>query len=326
MTSTNASGVSMVRRKALGLTTAGAAGAMIGPGREADAVAKTGPAIAGMISVPGRVAGPTPLPVRRGYVRGRFGQIHYRITKPAVETGKLPLVCFHMSPNSSRVYERFVGFMGTDRVCIAPDTPGFGDSDAPAEPPHIRDYAGAMGDLIDAMGLGEVDVMGYHTGSETCVEIGHQRPDQVRRIVMVSAPIFTDKELVEFRNNYALLEPQEDGSHMVEKWRAHQVWRMDGWTLDHLAYQINDALRRPDISWWGHRAAFDYPFKDRLKSVNKPVLVLNPEDDLVQYSNRAKGLAKHLAVCDLPGWSHGFLDLKTEETVQMVRAHLDGEG
>ena len=316
----------MGRRTALGLTTAGAAGAILGPGHDADAAAMTGSAIAGMIAVPGRVAGPTPLPVRRGYARGRFGQIHYRITKPAVETGKPPLVCFHMSPNSSRVYERFVGFMGADRVCIAPDTPGFGDSDAPAEPPHIRDYAGAMGDLIDAMGFGEVDVMGYHTGSETCVEIGHQRPDQIRRIVIVSAPIFTDEELDEFRNNYALLEPQADGSHMAEKWRAHQVWRMEGWTLDHLAYQINDALRRPDISWWGHRAAFDYPFKDRLKSLNKPVLVLNPEDDLVQYTNRAKGLAEHVTVRDLPGWSHGFLDLKSAETMKMVRAHLDGEG
>ena len=279
-----------------------------------------------MVSVPGRVAGPTPLPVRRDYARGRFGQIHYRITRPTEETGKRPLLCFHMSPNSSRVYERFVGFMGTDRVCVAPDTPGFGDSAAPSEPPGIIDYAAAMGDLIDEMGFESVDVMGYHTGSETCIEIGHQRPEQINRIVIVSAPIFSDEELEEFRNSYDHLEPAADGSHVAEKWRAHTRWRMNGWTLDHLAYQFNDALRQPAISWWGHRAAFDYPFKERLETVGKQVLVLNPHDDLIEYTNRAVDLAPHVQVKDLPEWNHGFLDLVPEKAVGLVRTHVDREG
>ena len=34
--------------------------------------------------------------------------------------------------------------------------------------------------------------MGYHTGSETCTALALARPKQVRRLVLVSAPVFTD--------------------------------------------------------------------------------------------------------------------------------------
>jgi pimeloyl-ACP methyl ester carboxylesterase len=135
--------------------------------------------------------------VRRAYLDGRFGQVHYRIAQPAADAGRLPLLCFHMSPHSGRVYQNFIAAMGVGRLAVAPDTPGFGESDAPASPPGIEDYAAAMGDLIDALGFRQVDLIGYHTGSETAVALALARPSQVRRVVMISAPIFTDQELGE---------------------------------------------------------------------------------------------------------------------------------
>ena len=97
------------------------------------------------------------VPVRKGYGVGRFGQIHYRISQPALAAGHTPLLCFHMSPNSGRIYETFLKHMGADRFVVAPDTPGFGDSDAPATQPDIADYAAAMGDLMDALGFAAVE-------------------------------------------------------------------------------------------------------------------------------------------------------------------------
>ena len=157
------------RRQVIGAALAGTAGLVVGPVSEAT----------------------VRVPVRKGYADGRFGQIHYRISQPALAAGHPPLLCFHMSPNSGRIYETFLKHMGADRFAVAPDTPGFGDSDPPATQPAIADYAAAMGDLMDALGFATVDVMGYHTGSETCIELALQRPQQVRRLVLVSAPIFT---------------------------------------------------------------------------------------------------------------------------------------
>jgi pimeloyl-ACP methyl ester carboxylesterase len=284
---------------------------------------------AALIGTAGMMLGPldtraaVTVPLRKGYARGRFGQIHYRIAQPTAAEGHPPLLCFHMSPNSGRIYETFLRHMGTDRFALAPDTPGFGDSDPPPEQPGIPDYAAAMGDLIDAFGFQTVDLMGYHTGSETCVELALQRPEQVRRLVLVSAPIFTAEELAEFRAHYAREELSEDGSHLTERWRAHLYWAMDGWTPQHVAYQFPDALRRPEISWWGHAAAFSYPVAEKLGRVQQPVLVLNPEDDLHEQSLRAVGRLNNGRVHELPGWGHGFLDLFPVQAAALVRSHLD---
>ncbi len=77
-----------------------------------------------------------PTGVRRDYAEARFGQVHYRIAEPKLPT-QTPLMCFHLSPSSGRIYGRLLADMGRDRIALAPDTPGFGDSDAPPEPPEI---------------------------------------------------------------------------------------------------------------------------------------------------------------------------------------------
>ena len=112
---------------------------------------------------------------------------------------------------------------------------------------------------------------------------------------------------------------------MAEKWKAHLHWAGPGWTMDHVSQHFADALRRPDISWWGHNAAFDYPMAERLTQVTQPVLVLNPNDDLVEQSRRADGLIKNGHIHELPDWGHGFLDVHTAEAGDLVRAFLDEE-
>lgn len=271
--------------------------------------------------------------VKRRYVDGRFGQIHLRVAEPqgkaaqpVVASSRPPLLCFHMSPNSSRIYQTFLGSMGTDRLVVAPDTPGFGESDAPPSQPAIEDYAAAMADVMDALGLDQVDVMGYHTGSETCVALALLQPTRVRKLVLTSAPIFSDEELQGFRDHYSKPELSEDGSHVAAKWRAYLHWAGPGWTPEHVAEQFADALRRPDISWWGHNAAFDFSMGDKLAEVTQPILVLNPNDDLVEQTRRAEGLMQNGRLHELPDWGHGYLDVHTAEACALIRSFLHTEG
>ena len=299
------SGFKLSRRGALSLAVAGAIAALLKPlrARSADGVR-----------------------VRRGYSRGRFGQIHYRIAKPQGEPGQAPLLCLHSSPNSGRIYETFLRSIGTDRTAVAADTPGYGDSDPPPEAPTISDYATAMGDLIDAMAFESVDVIGYHTGSLTSVELALQRPEQVRRVIMISAPVFTEEELEANRAEFAPVQLTKDGSHLEKAWSSHVYWAMPGWTLDHVATQFPDALRRPAISWWGFNAAFSYPLAEKLPQVRQPLLVLNPEDDLHAQTQRAKTLLANGRIHDLPAWGHGFLDIHTEQAAGLVRDFLGAGG
>ena len=317
------------------------------------------------MSAPASAAAPRVprVPVRRGYVDGRYGQIHYRIAQPArgaeagTSTGagtvtgagigaaasiragtgaaaavrdatagvaqRRPLLCLHMSPYSGAIYERFLAAMGVDRVAIAPDTPGFGASDAPPAPPTIEDYAAAMGGLIDALGLGEVDLMGYHTGSETCVALALARPAQVRRIVMVSAPVFSDAERGELHTTYGPMQLDAEGGHLLRKWRSQLHWSMPGRTMEMAAEQFPDAIRNPQISWWGHYAAFAYDLAGELPKVTQPLLVLNPDDDLHAHTLRAVALLKNGRIRHLPDWGHGFLDVHTDAAREIVAGFLD---
>jgi len=261
--------------------------------------------------------------VIRKYVDGRFGQVHLRMAQPVGAASRVPLLCLHMSPNSSRVYAGFLAVMGVDRVAFAPDTPGFGESDPPAQPPTIEEYAAAMGDVIDALGLASVDVMGYHTGSETGVALALARPGQVRRLVLVSAPIFTQEERVEFHRLYDHDPITADGSHLVKKWQARVHWAGPGKTLDMLADDFHDALRNPAISWWGHNAAFSYDMAGQLARVKQPILVLNPDDDLHRQTLRAAGKMQRGRIHHLPNWGHGFLDVHTDEARRIVTDFLD---
>jgi len=73
----------------------------------------------------------------------------------------------------------------------------------------------------------------------------------------------------------------------------------------------------------GFFAAFSYDFEGALRSVAHPVLLLNPSDDLHEATLRAKPLLKvDGRMLDLPGWTHGFLQARAEETAALLRTFL----
>jgi pimeloyl-ACP methyl ester carboxylesterase len=66
--------------------------------------------------------------VRKGYVDGPWGQVHYHVVKPARDAGRTAVVFFHPNPFSAIYFDYTLEALGTDRVAIAFDTPGYGQS------------------------------------------------------------------------------------------------------------------------------------------------------------------------------------------------------
>ncbi len=260
--------------------------------------------------------------VRRAFAHGPYGQLHYRLAEP-LEPSQTPLTCFHASPQSSGVYGALLGEMGADRIALAPDTPGFGESEAPLTPPGIEDYASAMAGLLDTLGIQQTDVLGFHTGSMTAIELARQRPDLVRKIVMISAPIFSDDELADFRAHYTPITFEPDGSHNIKNWQAFWRWRGPGQTIENYARNNIQSMRSGPARHWGHHAAFAYPLAEALPEIHQPVLVLNPNDDLVHMTRRAEPLLKQGRIHDLPDLGHGMLDCATGDIAALLRQFLD---
>jgi pimeloyl-ACP methyl ester carboxylesterase len=265
-----------------------------------------------------------PIPgVRKAYADGPFGQIHYRYAGDR-ESGAVPLMCLHASPLSGIVYEQWLAEMGKDRFSVAPDTPGYGGSDTPNEPPLIEDLADAMIGFMDSVGLDTVDVMGYHTGSLISADLAERYPSRIRKVVMISAPIFDQAIIDEY--SARIYDPPPEFADVLAS--TAQSLREDGRGMfrDMTDERYEDVsierLRHFRTGNWGFRAAFAYDLTEALPEIEQPILILNPEDDLWTLTPKAEPFLKNGRIHDLPGWTHGHLDMHTEEMAAIVRGFL----
>jgi pimeloyl-ACP methyl ester carboxylesterase len=260
--------------------------------------------------------------VRRAYAPGPHGQIHYRIAGP--EGTRSPLLLLHSTPGSSYLFDSFLAEMGRDRTVIAPDLPGFGMSDAPAEAPGIAGYAAAMLEMEATLGLGVFDIMGYHSGGLVAVEMARELSNGVRKIVMISAPVFTEQERTDLNARFNVRSPDERAKAMEKSW---PIFKTDFWKMaDDPVRTWNiflDIQKNPQTTSWGLRGAINYDLAGVLPTLSQPILILNPKDDLAAYTPRAAEFLKNGRIHDLPEWTHGMLDTKTGEVAAMVRDFLD---
>ncbi|MDX2222335.1 MAG: alpha/beta hydrolase [Rhodospirillaceae bacterium] len=266
-----------------------------------------------------------PAAIRRSYVDARFGQLHLRSARPTPGTvaHHTPLVCFHQSPQSGRIFTEVLKDLGRDRFVYAPDTPGFGESDPPPSPPDIADYAAAMGDLLDQLGHVPVDLLGYHTGALTATELALTRPHQVRRLVLIGMPLVDQAFIDAFNKTPWPLPFTEDASFVTGEWNRSMHWAGPGMTLPMIMRGFVDKLKAGDKAFWGGRAAMRYGFEKKLPQVTQPILAIGPKDDLWEISPRCEGLMKNGRFERWPDHGFGIFDVAATRINAKIRSHLD---
>jgi pimeloyl-ACP methyl ester carboxylesterase len=263
---------------------------------------------------------------RRAYADGPYGQIHYRYVL-AKGSSKTPLICLHASPMSGIVYENWIEEMGKDRNAFAPDTPGYGGSDTPPQPVQISDFARAIIRFMDEIKVAQADIMGYHTGSFTTIELAKSFPTRVRKTVMISAPIFNEAELENLRKSTVRPAPTFD--QMLETTlnnvRKNGKGMFTDVPTDDRYWDFSlERMRHYRTSSWGFAAAFNYDLAGAIQQVKQPILVLNPQDDLWEQTPRAKPyLNAQSRIHDLPGRTHGMMDSHTVDIAKVVRQFLN---
>lgn len=258
---------------------------------------------------------------RRSFADTRWGQLHVRRAAPAAATGAHPpLVLLHMSPLSGRMFDAVQPRLAADRVVYAPDTPGYGDSDAPPSPPSLEDYADVLGRWIATLGE-PVDLLGYHTGAAIAVEVARRFPDRVRRLVLVSVPLFPEDTKARLRSAPPAAL-REDGSHLLEMWKSTMSVRPAAQSLEQVASTVADK-QAPAHSEWAIRALVDYPLAERLAAVAQPALIVRPKDSLWEGTAQAAKLLPGATLVDRPEWGYGLFDAAPDEIAALVRGHLD---
>lgn len=265
---------------------------------------------------------------KRKFVDGSYGQIHLRIAKPEYPT-KRPLVCAHMFPQSGRNFEAFVEAASEDRIVVALDFPGYGESTPPPHPISAAEYARSVWEVVDALSLceahGDVDLFGIHAGAKLTAEAVRQRPQDVNRVLLSSAAVMFPEEVARLKSVFTPIVLDEEGTRFNKLWEMVVKNRSPDMTLEMCAAGFAEMLRGGERYEWGHHAVFEYnlQFPDVLKSITHPVALLNPRDDLYAMTPRAMEYLPNAKLIDLPDWSHGFLEVHADKLTKLVHAWCD---
>jgi haloalkane dehalogenase len=164
-------------------------------------------------------------------------RVHYR------KCGCGPaLLMVHQSPRSSKEYEALMREWGAHFTCIAPDSPGFGQSEPLLGAPEIDDFADAIIALFDALGLDRVAAYGFHSGGIILVTALKRHPERFARLAVGGYAIWTPEEMAIFGERYLPpFLPSAYGEHLIWLWNRilEQSWVFP-W------FDVRDAARLPN--------------------------------------------------------------------------------
>lgn len=152
----------------------------------------------------------------RGVVRMRDGvRIHYR------RLGQGPsMVLLHGFPQTGHMWRKVVPALAERFTVVAPDLRGYGDSDRPPAGYDKRTMAADITEVIQALGLGQVILVGHDRGARVAHRFALDHPALLTHLVLLD------------------IAPTYDIFERLNQQSARRVWH---W-LFHLVPDLPEAL------------------------------------------------------------------------------------
>ncbi|SEF33415.1 alpha/beta hydrolase [Variovorax sp. NFACC27] len=257
--------------------------------------------------------------IRRAFADLSVGQVHYAACGDPASPAVLLL---HQSPRSWTEYRAVLPLIGAHRRAIAMDTAGFGDSADGGVPASIEQWASVARELLDALNITQVDVVGHHTGGVVAVELAAAFPERVRSLVLSSTP-YTDEPFRKARAQRPPIDevaPSEDGTHLAALWQKRQGFYPPG-RPDLLEAFVLDALKVERVEE-GHRAVASYRMEERIDRIVQPVLIVRATEDPFAAPHAAE-LQHHLPQARIVDIEGGMVPLPDQMPEAFARVVLD---
>ena len=102
------------------------------------------------------------------------------------EGGPVPLVLLHGGFGSVEMFGPNVAALAATRRVIGVDLRSHGRSPAANRPMAFTAMADDVAAVLDGLGLGPVDLLGFSLGGEVALRTAIQHPDRIRRLALVS--------------------------------------------------------------------------------------------------------------------------------------------
>lgn len=185
--------------------------------------------------------------ILKNYANLATGQTHYRRSG----SGQ-PIVLLHASPMSSELMLPAIELLHDVADVIAPDTPGYGQSDALPQDlleadADLSPYVDWLLSFIDELGLEKIALYGSATGAQIAIEFARTYPNRLDFVVLDNAAHFNDQERSEIMRSYfPSIEPKADGSHLQNVWdMAAAVFQWFPWYQQDEAHRVSSVNMPP---------------------------------------------------------------------------------
>ena len=109
------------------------------------------------------------------------------------ESTGTPLVLWPSLFSDHRLYDHVRPLLGDEWRTIRIDGPGFGQSDPPAGDVQPDQYADAVIDVLDALGIDRCVMAGCSWGGQVSAHVGVRSPDRVYGVLMMNTPLSPSK-------------------------------------------------------------------------------------------------------------------------------------
>jgi pimeloyl-ACP methyl ester carboxylesterase len=229
--------------------------------------------------------------ITRHFVTVGKRRVHY------LRAGSGPaLALLHASPCSAKVMRPLLPVFGEEFTALAFDTPGFGLSDKlPQSAPTVEDFADALAETLEALGIEHTATYGRHTGASIAVEFAARHPRRCALALAdgfaVFAKRYTDEELDRYLEP---IVPSWDGGHLVRLWfryrDQHVFWPWNNQThaarsdadvpdLEFLHRGVVELLEAGNDYRIGYAAPFRHRALDVIPDLKVPVCFGNRPGD-----------------------------------------------
>jgi pimeloyl-ACP methyl ester carboxylesterase len=286
---------------------------------------------------------PAPEPADPGRASDREARIRdvtaRGIRTRALEAGseRAPaLVLVHGLFASHRSFEDLFELLGARFHVIAPDLPGFGESEKPSPARYaygVEAHAEAVADLIAAFGVGRACVLGHAMGGAVALTLAAEHPELVQRLVLEDALAYPAPPGFKLR---LPLVPVVGGvvfKQLYGRALFGAIFR-EMYGLETPAERVDwhyDAFNGPSARESAHavmRANLDTrPVVARLSRIVAPTLVLWGRDDRVYPVTAASRLAREIpgAKLEIMDAGHAPHEEKPREVVALLTEFFEGK-
>jgi pimeloyl-ACP methyl ester carboxylesterase len=250
-----------------------------------------------------------------------------------------PLVALqHFRGNLDNWDPALIDALARDRRVITFDNRGVAASSG-RTPSTIADMARDAIDFIDALGVGQVDLLGFSIGSFVAQEIALVRPSIVGRVVLASSAPKGASGMHGWAPEVigAVGTPETSGEDYLGVFFADsEASRAAGQEVLGRLFGARTGDRDAPTDWQTRLAQYDavcawgqpnHSMLDRVSAIDQPVFVANGDSDpmiLPRYSYLLAGLIPGARLKIYPDSAHGFLFQHHAEFAADVEDFLAG--